>query len=256
MPRPSGQNPSSETARGSLRAARTPVRKPPPRLVTCRMRVALPPSTWLYSLTAAHPDCRVEVLDRLPLTGRLMLTEARIHGPGFRDVVSDAERLPAVEQAEILEEGPSDGRVRVTHRAPDFMALLRKLRMFRQFPFWVVNGTATWVVVDSDVKVRQLLAGLDRIVPHVRVEAIRPLTPESTRPLLTRREDELLRRAMAEGYFDVPRRVSLTALANRVSLAKSTLSRTLAVVEQKLLREVVGSLLSRGPGENRGEPVR
>ena len=81
------------------RAGSTPARNRLPRLVTCRMRVELPPSTWLHFLTFHYPDCRIEVLDRL------MLTEARLHGTGLSDMVRALERFRAVKQVEILEGG-------------------------------------------------------------------------------------------------------------------------------------------------------
>jgi len=43
---------------------------------------------------------------------------------------------------------------------------------------------------------------------------------------------------MAAGYFEVPRRVTLTELAERIGVAVSSLSEMLAVVEKKLLQEV------------------
>jgi predicted DNA binding protein len=220
------------------------------------MKVVLPQSTWLHSLTVAHPDCHIEVLDRLLLTDRLMLTEARLHGPGFPDMAREVGLLPTVEQVEILEDDGSSGLVRVTHRTPDFMELFRKFRVLRRFPFSVMDGTAIWVVVGPDAKVRELLEGLSRLVPQVRVEAIHEAASASRHPLLTRRERELFRRAMSEGYFDVPRRVSLTELARRVNLAKSTLSRTLAIVERKLLIGAGDALPYADPLLDRPEPVR
>lgn len=190
------------------------------------------------------------------LTDWLMLTEARIHGLGFRKMASELERISGVEQVEILEDSVSNGLVRVTHRAPDFMALFRELRVLRRFPFWVENGSAVWVVVASGDKLRQLLRGLSRTVPRLHIEAIRSALPDSGHSVLTPREGELFRRALAEGYFDVPRRVSLTALAGRVNLAKSTLSRSLAVVERKLLTEVGEAQGANTPVPVPPEPVR
>ncbi len=40
---------------------------------------------------------------------------------------------------------------------------------------------------------------------------------------------------MAEGYFEVPRRISLTKLAPKIGVSMSTLSVTLAVIEKKIL---------------------
>jgi predicted DNA binding protein len=41
---------------------------------------------------------------------------------------------------------------------------------------------------------------------------------------------------MAAGYFDVPRRLSLTELASQLGMAVSSLSEILAVAEKKLLQ--------------------
>jgi len=256
MPRPNGGGPRGDLPPRSIRRNPTPVRANRPRPMTCRMKVTLPPTTWLYSLTVAHPDLRLEVMDRLLLTDRLMLTEARLNGPGFLDLAREVERFPTVEQVEIVEEDESGGLVRVTHRSPHFMRLFRELRVLRRFPFWVGNGVATWVVVGSGPKLRELLRGLSQAVPQVRVEAIQRSDTGSKRSLLTPREGELFRRAMSEGYFDVPRRVSLTELARRANLAKSTLSRTLAVVEQKLLSESGETLSDPAPIPDPPEPVR
>jgi predicted DNA binding protein len=218
--------------------------------------VRLPSSTWLYYVTVTHPDCRVEVLDRLLLTPRSMLSEVRIHGNRIHEMIREVERFPSVKQVELLEEDGSSGLVRVTHRAPEFIGVFQRLRILRRFPFWVSNGAATWVVVGSGAKIRQLVDGLSRSVPEVRIETIRRVEPRSSSPLLTRREAELFRRAMHEGYFDVPRRISLTALAERVNLAKSTLSRALAVVERKLLSDSNTVGAGSAPGAAVTEPVR
>ena len=137
------------------------------------------------------------------------------------------------------------------------MELFRKLRVLRRFPFWVVGGTATWVVTGSDTKLRRFLKGLSgRVVPQVRVEAIHGAIADFEPLLLTPREGELFRRAIRDGYFEVPRHVSLTELARRVHLAKSTLSRTLAVAERKLLTRVEEAGPSPPHFVRRTEPVR
>ncbi|MGI0054942.1 MAG: helix-turn-helix domain-containing protein [Thermoplasmata archaeon] len=67
------------------------------------------------------------------------------------------------------------------------------------------------------------------------VESVHHGSLARTPSTLTVRQEEILRRALAEGYFDVPRRISLTALAPKIGVAMSTLSVTLAVIEKKIL---------------------
>ena len=236
-----------------------PLREPAaarPRIVICRMKVVLPATTWLHALTVAHPECRLEVLDRLLLHERRMLTDVPLHGPGLPAIVAMLRNHPTVEQVELLDQAEGTGRIRVTHRVPEFLSIFRRLRILRTFPFWVANGTATWVVAGPRAKVRQLLDGLTAVMPEVHVEELRPWVPEAPTDRLTRRERELFRRARDEGYFDVPRRISLTALAGRLGLAKSTVSRALALAERKLLEETGAAGEAGRPDPPADETVR
>ncbi len=202
------------------------------------MKVTFPITSWLYSITVAHPECQIDVLDRFPLADGLVLTEARLHGDENHTLSREIERIPAVRQVETLEEGESTTLIRVVHRMPEGMSLFQELRITRRFPFAVVNGEATWVVATTEEKLRRLLEGLSRAVSHVELEMLRRGSPDSARTVLTERQNVLFHAAMRDGYFDVPRRTSLTDLAERLGLSKSTLSKTLAVVEKKLLTSV------------------
>jgi predicted DNA binding protein len=206
------------------------------RLVTCRLKISLPPeSSWLYALTTRHPGLRAEVLDRLQLAEGKMLTEVRLHGPHRPEWGAEIEELPGVEQVELLEDRDSTALCRVTHRIPPYVAALQELRVLRRLPFWVENGVATWIVVVAEDRLRPFLDSLTPKVSAVHLDSILrgPSSPLGT--LLTARQSELFQRAVGEGYFDVPRKVSLTELARRVNVSKSTLSQSLAIVEKKLV---------------------
>ena len=56
-----------------------------------------------------------------------------------------------------------------------------------------------------------------------------------TRTELTNRQREVLLRAVEEGYYAWPRRVTLTQLAARIGVAKSTLSELLMIIESVVM---------------------
>ncbi|HTT25710.1 MAG TPA: helix-turn-helix domain-containing protein, partial [Thermoplasmata archaeon] len=64
---------------------------------------------------------------------------------------------------------------------------------------------------------------------------LRKVSPRVRMPVLTPSQRTLLLQAVAAGYFDVPRRTSLTRLASRLAKSKSTVSEMLAIVEHKLV---------------------
>jgi predicted DNA binding protein len=203
--------------------------------LTCRLRVTLPNSSWMGRLTARHSDVRIEVLDRLPLPSRRMLTVIRLPTSSQPDWAATIRRFPGVNYVQRLDQGPGMATYRVTARAPVYLPLFQKLRITGRYPFWVEHGAVTWVVTGSRTQIRALLSGLRARVPDVVLEEIRPGSASLSRAGLTLRQREVVRSAVAGGYYDVPRGVSLTTLALRLQISKSTLSKMLAVAEGKIL---------------------
>jgi predicted DNA binding protein len=164
----------------------------------------------------------------------LTLVEVRIQGRDPGDWEAEIRTLPNVVDVEVIAAAEESGFYRVIYRRDPFIPLLRRLRLLRHFPIPIERGVATWTVIGPESKVHQLLEKLGSVPPGVQVESVRHgALPPGASPL-TPRQHEILRRALAEGYFDVPRRVSLTQLAPKIGVAISTLSVTLALIEKKI----------------------
>ena len=72
--------------------------------------------------------------------------------------------------------------------------------------------------------------------------AVRDIGPVSPDYKLTSRQLGILRSAMEMGFYDFPRRISLTELAGKIGIKPSTLSESLRSAEKNIL----GSFLSGG----------
>ena len=227
--------------RGTAPEGRRPHPERPPHppegpvVVSCRLKVTLPKELWLRTFTVNHPEVRLDVLDRLELDGGATLFEVQIQpGEGGR-WREEIRSLPRVEEVELIEATESSAVFRVYYRGRTFVPILKRLKLLRHFPFPVRNGVAAWTVVGPEDKVRELLNELAHNSTGLQLEAIHRGPPPRRPTLLTPRQEEILRQAMTEGYFDVPRRISLTDLAEKLGLAISTLSVTLAVIEKKIV---------------------
>lgn len=201
----------------------------------CRLRVPLPGSAWIAEFSRSHPDLVIEILSRLDLTAHRSLSEIRLRDAETASWKDEVGSLPQVESVEELERGPSEVHLRVTHRTSEFVPIFRELRIMRRFPFTIQGGVGHWVVVASAPQIRHLLRRLHERVPTATVEAVRHTAASRGTGPLTPHQEELFRRAMAAGYFEVPRKVTLTGLARTLEVAPSTLSEALAVIEKKLL---------------------
>ena len=228
---------SGQSRRGRPRRPRvsSSARRPSP-LLACRIRVPLPDGPWIQRFSRAHPDVHIEVLNRLDLGRDRTLTEVRLRSPEATPWEEEIRTLPGVLHVDPLGPPGPVTLLRVVHRTSAFVPIFRRYQLMRRFPFPVEAGVATWVVVGPEIKVRRLLDAMRSKAPDLTVESVRHDSAQG-REILTPRQEELFRRAMAEGYFEVPRRVTLTALAARLGMAVSSLSEALAIIEKKLLEE-------------------
>lgn len=227
---PPNHRPSRSRDRGAER---------PSGIVSCRVRVTLPPGMWMGELTRAHPSAVLEVRDRLPLgrAGAMFEIVLTSHEP-----VDWPRELRGQRQLRRVEWLATTGRsatYRVVSVGRTFIPLIRRLRLLRSFPFPVRDGIATWTVVGPEARVRRLWAGLRETGVRFSLDAVRPGLPREPLGSLTPRQRQILRRALADGYFEVPRRVSLTVLASRIGVATSTLSVALALIEKRIVESHV-----------------
>jgi predicted DNA binding protein len=222
--------------------------EPSERVRVCRLREGLPDSAWVAPFSREHPDVVIEILNRSDLDRTRSLTEVRLHVPSPGVWMEEVRALPLVDELEPLAMESSRLHFRVVHRTSKFVPVFRELRLERRFPFTIRAGDASWVVVGSEPKIRALVERLRTLAPEVILESVRHTDLHQPAGPLTPRQADLLHRAINAGYFEIPRKVSLTELAMSLGVAPSTLSESLALVEKKLVEHwPEASLLSRSP---------
>ncbi|MGI0132972.1 MAG: helix-turn-helix domain-containing protein [Thermoplasmata archaeon] len=164
----------------------------------------------------------------------MTLFEIHFRSPEGEDWIPELRTLPSVRQVEPLYTLGSTQVCRVYFVGRTLVPVLRNFGLVRQFPFPIQDGVAHWTVIGPATKVRALCAHLSREVRGVEIESV--ISDPTLRPAtLTPHQKEVLRTAMEEGYFDVPRRITLGGLAAKLDLAASTLSVALAVIERKIV---------------------
>ena len=211
--------------------------RPSGRVTICRLRVSLPESAWIGRFSRLHPDVDIQAVSRFDISPQRSVTEIQLRGPASGSWAAELRTLPQVREVEELEGGPSGLHLRVTHQTVKLVPIFRQLHLMVRFPFTIQSGDAFWMVVASEAKIRRLLRRLQDQAPGVVLESVRHTDPTRKAGPLTPRQTDVLRRAMAAGYFEVPRKVTLTDLAKNLGLAASSLSESLAIVEKKLLEQ-------------------
>ena len=202
-------------------------------MTLARLTLTLPEGSWLADVSRSHPDVRLRIAATLPGedAGFTLVSVAGGDVEGALDSVTDHDAVDGVRSL-----GRSDGErtVQVDTDRPLLLRAAQRAGLPIEPPFTVREGRATIELVDSRERLSAFGRALAAFDVGYEIEFVgRSRRPE---PVLTDTQAELVSTAVELGYYDAPRRCTLTELAEHVGIAKSTCSETLQRAEGRLMK--------------------
>ena len=160
--------------------------------------------------------------------------------------IDDLRTIDSLEVLEILQESDNsdEGHLlicRVIHPLPTLNA--------RTNGTYAVAGSKldeeglTYILQGSSIKLR-LLSGVLRLMAKPdRISArTLKLTPQNHESVLTEKQLKLAKFAYDRGYYDLPKRIKITELAEQLGLARATISEHLTKIEGILMDDMFSSM--------------
>ena len=160
--------------------------------------------------------------------------------------VEDLDTIDSLEVLEVVQtsENPDEGCLvicRVVHPLPILNA--------RTNGTYAVAGSKlnveglTYILQGSSIKLR-LLSGVLRLMAKPDRTSARTLklTPQNHESVLTEKQLKLAKFAYDRGYYDIPKRIKITELAEQLGLARATISEHLTKIEGILMDDMFSSM--------------
>jgi len=160
--------------------------------------------------------------------------------------IDDLRTIDSLEVLEILQESdnPDEGHLlicRIIHPLPTLNA--------RTNGTYAIAGSKldeeglTYILQGSSIKLR-LLSGVLRLMAKPdRISArTLKLTPQNHESVLTEKQLKLAKFAYDRGYYDLPKRIKITELAEQLGLARATISEHLTKIEGILMDDMFSSM--------------
>jgi len=211
------------------------------RFAVVKIRFELPPGAPYCRTSKAFPELVAEVTAASHLPNRLDRVEMDIVGFFPPEALESLRREPGVVSvSRVADLGPVTRNHMVAQTQP-FHLLERELAILVRYPIVVRNGTYTIEAAGPVPQLQQMVTKLREFYRNVEVLRFGPDRMRTVPDSLTPRQDALLHQALAAGYFDVPRGITLTQLAEHLGKSKSSLSTGLAVIEKKLVESIAVS---------------
>ena len=172
-------------------------------------------------------------------TGMTLLLELRGKADDVKAATSDIRHIPGIRQ---VVEGESETEVSpllvVLDRPAVCSASNDAAIVCLECPLSSEEQPSSWrFIARKTSDFRQVLARLEKEGVETRIEDVAPL---ERKPTLTGRQREIMATAVASGYFEFPRKISLTALSQLVGVKPSTLSEILRSAERRIMSNALG----------------
>lgn len=205
------------------------------------IRVVVPSCPWAAVTRGAEGGALVRVLAHVPCGAGDAWEEAELWGEAWPVLLRRLRETPGASGVLVLESTRERARVRAKVPAGPLRHAVEASGILPRFPLEAHDGACQWLLVGERERGAAFVEALRRRGAQADVLSSRE---HRDPPAMTARQRDLLDAAVAQGYFEVPRRVTLTELARRMGVAKSTLSETLARAERHALEALAGG---RGP---------
>lgn len=198
------------------------------------LEIALPEGSWMHGVSTAHPESTFRVVT-VHADGDTAIGLVELASQDPASVVANMVEREEVRELDLL--WTNDGEALVQFRTSETPLLLPALRagVALETPFDVRDGRATWEITTSSDRLSELGSRLDEAGIQYDIDYVREFGEEEADRLLTDRQRELLTAGLEDGYYDTPRRTTLTDLAERHGIAKATASDVLHRAEGNVL---------------------
>ena len=199
----------------------------------------MPKGTILGDFSRHHPELRLEVHNRIGMGSKEMLFELIVHGLGASGYLDELRRFRTARRVEIYAASAESAVYRVTMSLPVIEQIAEAHGLLARYPVTARRGFVRFETVSSADRIRRLLVDLRRRLGPSEVEAVRQDTYTQGSLGLTPAQEAVFRTALSEGYFTVPRQITLTQLARRLGRSKSTVSVTLNKIREHLVENLM-----------------
>lgn len=198
-----------------------------------KLRITVPEMVWISDVSQQHPDVRFRVL-AATANDDAGVAEMELVGPEAQQVCSEIRNYDTVTDVEIFESGPDRHRIEVETTLPVLLSSIQSSGVPLTTPFEVTDGEMILEEQIPQERLSKLGEALDEFGISYAVEEVRQHVKSEA--LLTDRQHWLLEEAIERGYYDTPRRTTLTDLAGELDIAASTCSEVLHRAEERVLK--------------------
>lgn len=207
-----------------------------------RIKIKFPEQLWISEVFKNFPDAKMEISHFLPydLEKSIGNSVVEIMHYDLETIIEQVSNHPSVFELNVIETKENKVKFNVKTKDPYLLYAIIKCGVLIDFPVRVEEGFAYWRLISTRERIDQLLTLFEE--KNIDFKLLRigksPYSIEDDKNKLKLDELNVLDKAISLGFFEIPRKISLEELANKLGKSKSALSVKLRkIIKKKVLFE-------------------
>lgn len=211
-------------------------------MTSARFRLEVPEGGWIGDVSRDFSTAEFTIRATVPgeESNHALVS---IDGSELDDILDEMKAHPVLDDVVELQQDDGKKTVQIEATRQILLRAASRSGLPIEPPVHLCDGVATIDVEGDHSRLSELVRELEAL--DVGVEVVFIGNGPYSDTLLTDTQEEVLIAAAEEGYYDNPRRCTLTELAEKRGIAKSTCSEILQRAEGSVVKQFVGDRLEK-----------
>jgi predicted DNA binding protein len=205
-------------------------------IVQVDINILIPRNKWLQKVNNQYPDLDVRILSNYVINDNRGILLLQISGLTIKKLADDLEVNNLIISKEILHLGDEIIIVNIKLDDPWILNTLKMLELFVSYPILVKNGRLYMKLIAERAKIDLFIANLEE---HGIESVLRSIGNYKYNIFLNNKQIKTIEKALKLGYFDIPRRITLTQFANKLNISPSALSERLRRIYRDIAKKIL-----------------
>ncbi|MBN2153899.1 MAG: helix-turn-helix domain-containing protein [Candidatus Lokiarchaeota archaeon] len=205
-------------------------------VVQVKMVFELPEQRCMFRLSKLYPNLIFKNISMLPIADNMGNTLVEVSGSRAQQLLGDMEGEPNVASARIVLDTPEQVIINVHVNEAIVLNLLGETKVIVDYPIVFQDGHGFLTLIGGRGDVDALLT---RFEERGIIFTVKSIGGISSKEILSERQKEVLVRSLKAGFFETPRRVSLTELAREFDVSPTALSEMIRRLSKRLAEHYV-----------------
>ena len=191
----------------------------------------IPAQKWLAKFSRSYPLLQFKLLSMLPLSDNQGYCLLQVEGTNLNHFWEEFAPVSDAKKFNLIFKDEKSLALNIVVEDTWVLQMIMEAQLVLRFPITVHDGIVLFELIAPRNKIEQLFSHANWKNLEI---SIKQIGKYSASPILSSRQSEILTKALSNGFFEIPRRISLSDFAINLGISATALSGNLRRIQKKL----------------------